>query len=250
MTVLRAISPEEINREIIADIILVCDHAVNDVPPGISLGLTAEQMQDHIALDIGAAEVTRRIAALMKIPAILAKTSRLVIDCNRHEQDASLVPKISDNTLIPGNQNLEHKDITARIAAFYDPFHSAIDRQIKRHLAAGKRPLVMAVHSFTPIYQGSRRSVDVGFLWNKDPRLAQAMIGLFERETDLIVGDNIPYSGKDLYHTMEIHGAKRGLAQTTLEIRNDHLRKAADIEAWSRLLADMLDECCDRPELV
>ncbi len=244
------VQPEILNGDATAPLIILCEHASNHIPANYhKLGLSSDDLTKHIAWDIGAGEVTRKMSEMMGVPAVLGSVSRLIIDPNREPDHPTLVPTISDGIVIPANADLPQAAIAARRSSIYDPFHSAAEALIKRHLAEGIVPLVVGMHSFTPEMNGVQRPWQVGFLWNKDPRLAQAMIGLLERETDLTIGDNQPYSGRDLYYTMQCHGAAHGLAQTTVEIRQDLLLDATMILQWAALLADVLDECMERPDL-
>ncbi len=242
--------PEVINPEARKGLIILCDHASNVVPAQLDgLGLDAKYLQEHIAWDIGAAAITRQMCEMMGIAAVLAPVSRLVIDCNREPDSETLIPPQSDGIAIPGNEGLTAAGIAQRKRDYYTPFHEACEALVKAHLEAGVTPLLVGMHSFTPVMNGSERPWQIGFLWNRDPRLAQAAIGLLERETDLTVGDNLPYSGRDLYYTMQRHGADHGLAQTTIEIRQDLVQTPAMITEWAALLADVLDECMERDDI-
>ncbi|MBL4788037.1 MAG: N-formylglutamate amidohydrolase [Kordiimonadaceae bacterium] len=242
--------PEVLNPDEIAGLIILCEHASNHIPKDYQqLGLEDEELERHIAWDIGAAEVARHMAEMMGAPAVLGTVSRLLIDPNRAPDQPGLVPTSSDGVFIPANQDLSAAALAVRKAAVYDPFHEAAGRLVQRHLDAGIVPLVVGMHSFTPDMGDEERPWQIGFLWNNDPRLAQAMIGLLERETELLIGDNEPYSGKDLYYTMERHGAAHGLPQTTIEIRQDLLSKPEMTLEWAGLLADLLDECMNRDDL-
>ena len=244
------VEPEIINPGERDGLIILCEHASNHIPDRYDgLGMSAAQQQDHIAWDIGAAEVTRKMAALMGVSAVVANVSRLVIDCNREPDRPCLIPETSDGVHISGNAGLDLSERQARIAAYYTPFHRAAESLIDAHLQAGVRPIVVGMHSFTPHMDGHQRPWHAGFMWNRDPRLAEAMMGLMERETDLCIGNNKPYSGRDLYYTMQRHGADRGLAQTTIEVRHDMLLTDAQTSEWAALLADCLDECMQRGDL-
>ncbi|MCK0068369.1 N-formylglutamate amidohydrolase [Kordiimonas laminariae] len=246
-----AYAPEIINPDATENLVILCEHASNHIPADLNnLGLPAEELKRHIAWDIGAEAVTRKMCEMMGVSAVVAKASRLVLDANREPDHNTLIPLESDGTLIPGNQNLSVEDIQNRKEAFYDPFHQAADAVIERHLEAGVNPIVIGMHSFTPHMDSFDRPWQIGFLWNKDQRLAQAMIGLLERETDLTIGDNEPYSGQDLYYTMQRHGADRGLPQTTIEIRQDLLADDNMVTQWAALLAECLDECMGRADLM
>ncbi len=232
-------------------VIIICDHASNHIPDGYdNLGLEADVLDSHIGWDIGAADVARCMSFMMNVPAIFASTSRLLIDCNRHPDHASLIPAISDGVSVPANQQLSISNIESRKKSYYDPFHRACTEIISDHVEEGYKPLVIGLHSFTPNMDDVDRPWQIGFMWDEDPRLAQAMIGLIERETDLTVGINEPYSGRDLYYTMERHGAAHGLPQCVIEIRNDLITEGEGmIRQWSALLADCLDECMSRDDL-
>jgi len=242
--------PELLNGDATAGLVVLCEHASNHIPEAYQqLGLTDDDLASHIAWDIGAADVTRRMCDMMKVSGVLASASRLLIDPNRGADHPTLVPLVSDKTSVPANRDLTPAAIALRKATVYDPFHRAADQVIERHLAEGTTPLIVGMHSFTPEMNGEVRPWQIGFLWDKDPRLAQAMIGLIERETDLTVGQNQPYSGHDLYYSMQRHGAARGLPQTTIEIRQDLLADPSMVQQWAALLADLLDECMSRSDL-
>lgn len=231
-------------------VIILCDHASNFVPDDLDdLGLGEQALSDHIAWDIGAEKVTRMMCEMMGATAVIQKVSRLVIDVNREPDRDSLIPVISDGIHIPGNRGLAFADTSDRVDRYYTPFHQAAEQAVTDSLDQGVVPLLIGMHSFTPEMQGQKRPWEIGFLWNKDPRLAQAMIGMLERETDLTIGDNQPYSGQDLYYTMQRHGADRGVPQTTVEIRQDLLTTEAECRQWAALMCDVLDELLSREDV-
>lgn len=230
-------------------LLLICDHASNHVPADLAnLGLAPADLDRHIGWDIGAAALTRLLSARFDAPAVLARVSRLVIDVNRDLTSDSLIPAASDGTPIPGNLALLPDDRRARIARFYTPFHAAVEAQIKTMTTRGAVPLVMGVHSFTPVMNGVRRPWVVGLLWNRDPRLAQAMIQGF-RKRGHMTGDNEPYSGQHLFYTMDRHGAAHGLPQATLEIRQDQLGDPSGIIRWAEIVGDVIAAIAAEPTL-
>ncbi|HEX5959536.1 MAG TPA: N-formylglutamate amidohydrolase, partial [Hyphomicrobiaceae bacterium] len=86
-------------------LILLCDHASNALPPEYgTLGLPPEQLERHIAYDIGAAPIVRGLAASLGIPALMTRFSRLLIDPNRGRDDPTLIMRLSDGAVIPGNR--------------------------------------------------------------------------------------------------------------------------------------------------
>ncbi|HWC64346.1 MAG TPA: N-formylglutamate amidohydrolase [Rhizomicrobium sp.] len=198
-------------------LLFLCDHAGHALPAGYgTLGLKPELFETHIAYDIGAAEVTRRLAATFGAPAVLGVWSRLLIDLNRGEDDPTLIMKLSDGSIIPGNRAVDEGERERRIDAFHAPYHRAIAAEIAR---LGQPPLI-SLHSFTPTWKGVRRRWEVGVLWDKDGRLARPLLRRLA-EAGFIVGDNEPYSGALEGDTMNRHGTRNGLPHVLLEMRQD-----------------------------
>lgn len=222
------------------DILLLCDHASNEVPEGIDLGVTSEQLRLHIALDIGAEPLTRALAARLGAPAILATVSRLVIDLHREPNHPGLIPTISDGHVIPGNAET---DPAARIERFHKPYHDALARLIDQT----QPKLLAAIHSFTPRLETAPadRPWDVGILYNKDDRAARIAIDLLAAES-LTVGDNQPYSGKLLNATLNRHGERRGIPYLAIEVRNDLIADVAGVARWTKILARTIKETRNR----
>ena len=240
---------ETLNPEGRGRLLLVCDHASNEIPENYDdLGLEPDHLRDHIAWDIGAAELTRALSEAFDAPAVLARFSRLLIDPNREPDSPTLIPAASDGVAIPGNSEIDPSERDRRIKSFYAPFHDAVAAQVAKMKAAGTVPLVIGMHSYTPVMNGQPRPWQAGLLWNRDPRLATAFLEAF-KERGIQAGDNEPYSGRDLYHTMEIHGAAHGLPQATLEIRQDLIGDAHGVAQWADLLQDILGELMTLPHL-
>jgi predicted N-formylglutamate amidohydrolase len=218
-----------------AGVILLCDHAGNAFPPGYgTLGLPPEQLRRHIAYDIGAAEVTREIAATLGIPAILTRYSRLLIDPNRGDDDPTLIMRLSDGAIVPGNRHLDEAERERRIRLYYAPYHQAVDQVIDRCLAAGAPPMLLSMHSFTESWKATPRPWHVGVLWDTvDGRFALPMLEALHAEGDLIVGDNEPYTGVLVGDCVWQHGFQRGLASALIEIRQDLIRDAAGQSGWA-----------------
>jgi predicted N-formylglutamate amidohydrolase len=177
-------------------LLFICDHASNKLPNQYAdLGLSPGLFETHIASDIGAAEVTRTLAGEFGATAIMARWSRLLIDLNRGPDDPTLVMKLSDGSIIGGNAHADTAEVQRRIALFYAPYHDAIAREISAMDSTGRVPIIVSVHSFTPIWKGRKRPWEVGILWDRDARLARPMIKQLER-AGFKVGDNEPYSGE------------------------------------------------------
>ncbi len=176
--------------------------------------------------------VTRGLAAALNAPAVLSTFSRLLIDPNRGADDPTLIMRLSDGAVLPGNANVDEAERARRIARFYAPYHAAIDAAIEAALATGVVPAIFSVHSFTPVWRGVPRPWHAGVLWDQDPRLAVPFIDALRADPALIVGDNEPYAGALLNDTMYQHATQRGLAHALVEVRQDLIADDAGIAEW------------------
>ena len=219
-------------------LLFVCDHASNALPGAYGdLGLDPALFRTHIARDIGAAEVTRTLAAHFGAPAVLARWSRLLIDLNRGEDDPTLVMKLSDGSIIPGNRNADANEIAARIAQFHAPYHARIESELA---ALGGVPTIISMHSFTPAWKGRARPWDVGVLWDRDARLAKPLMAQLAK-AGFVVGDNEPYSGELENDCMYRHGTMNGLPHVLIEIRQDLFADDAAARAFAARLAPIIE---------
>jgi predicted N-formylglutamate amidohydrolase len=222
-------------------LLLICDHAENRVPAEYGdLGLPPAEFRRHIAYDPGAAAVTRGLAEALNAPAVLSTFSRLLIDPNRGDDDPTLIMRLSDGAVLPGNARVDAAERARRIARFYKPYHAAIERTLDAAMATGVVPAIFSVHSFTPIWRGVPRPWHAGVLWDMDPRLAVPMIDALRADPELIVGDNEPYAGALRNDTMYQHATTRGLAHALIEIRQDLIADDAGVAHWTARLADIL----------
>jgi predicted N-formylglutamate amidohydrolase len=224
--------------------IIVCDHASNTIPPEYGdLGLDPVQLERHIAYDIGAAALTRVLAREMAAPAVLSRFSRLLIDPNRGDDDPTLVMKLSDGAIVPGNAKVDEAEVARRIARFSGPYHAAIDRVIDRSLAAGVEPVLFSVHSFTPLFHDGPRPWHCSVLWDKDGRFALPLLDALRSEPDIVTGENEPYAGSLKGDSMTRHGFDRGLPHAIVEVRQDLLDDETEVSAWglrfSRILTGL-----------
>jgi predicted N-formylglutamate amidohydrolase len=242
---------ERLNDESTLPLVLFCDHAGDKVPATLDgLGLDSAVFKLHIAFDIGAAEVTRRLSARLGATAVLAGYSRLVIDCNRQPGDPTAIPEISDNIPIPANTGLDESAKVARTEQFFWPYHHAVSNAIDHLWRLGTPPALLSVHSFTPSLNGQDREWDVGVLWNRDPRLADRFLfKLAEHPGRLRVGDNEPYSGKEIAYSLNLHGGAAGLPHCAVEIRQDLVDTDEGCGRWAGILADVLADCIGDPYL-
>lgn len=234
-----------------APVLLTCDHASRAVPQALaSLGLAEADLARHIGWDIGAAAVTRRLAALLDAPAILSGYSRLVIDCNRDPDDASSIPAVSDAVAVPGNSGLSAASLAARRGEIFAPYHAAIASWIAASLARAIVPAYLSIHSFTPEMSGRKRPWHVGVLWDRDARIPLPLLTALREDVALVVGDNEPYSAREppgfsLHH----HAASRGLPHVEIELRQDLIADAAGAAQWADRLAIALRPILARQEI-
>ena len=228
-----------------ADFVLTADHAGRAIPRALSdLGLPELERLRHIAWDIGIAAVTERLAAALDAVAVMQRYSRLVIDCNRELSVEASIPPLSEATTIPGNIGLAAEQREARRREIFAPYHAAIARLLDARRAAGRRTVLVAMHSFTPIFKGVPRRVEVGVLYNpdaRDIRMQQILLELLRAEGDLTAGDNAPYAitGTSDY-TVPTHAERRGLPHVEIEIRQDLIADPAGQSAWAARLARLL----------
>jgi predicted N-formylglutamate amidohydrolase len=227
-----------------SDFLLTADHAGRAIPRRLgTLGLPDSELARHIAWDIGIAGVTERLAEALDATAVLQSYSRLVIDCNRQPGLDSSIPVISELTAIAGNGDLAPAAREARRQEIFLPYHERIEALLNGRGDAGRRTVLVAMHSFTPVFKGVARAVEIGILYNRDARLPHIMLDLLRREGDLNVGDNQPYAVGDLSdYTVPVHGEGRGLPHVEIEIRQDLIADPAGQAAWTARLARLLPE--------
>lgn len=220
------------------DILIIADHASAHVPADIDLGIDRSLLADHIAVDIGVAQVSGLLAAQLGCTAIMGGVSRLVIDLNREEGAPGLLPVMSDGHAIPGNR---HAILSDRLTRFHHPYH----RQVAQLLAGMASPFIASVHSFTPRLASDPaqdRPWDIGVLYNQDDRAARIAIPLLEA-AGLKVGDQLPYSGKQLNATMNRHAESNGIPYLGIEMRQDRVGDPAGQRRFADILGPILLEC-------
>ncbi len=205
--------------------------------------LTADHAGRLIPRRLGTLGVTEALSELLDAPAVLQAYSRLVIDCNRQPGMETSIPVISEHTVVPGNENLGADEREARRREIFAPYHDRIAGLLARRKTAGRRTVLVAMHSFTPVFKGEARAVEIGILYNRDARMAHMMLELLRAEGDLVVGDNAPYAITDTSdYTAPVHAEAQGMPHVEIEIRQDLIAEPAGQQNWARRLARLLPE--------
>jgi predicted N-formylglutamate amidohydrolase len=222
-------------------LLILCDHASNVLPSEYgTLGLAPDQLERHIAYDIGAAALVEHLSRALDAPALLTKYSRLLIDPNRGDDDPTLIMRLSDGAVVPGNRHLTEAEREKRTRLYYTPYHRAIAAVIDRGIAAGAPPMLLSIHSFTESWKQVPRPWHIGILWDNDARLAGPLLEHFHAEGDLVVGDNEPYTGKLHGDCLWQHGTQRGLPNAIVEVRQDLIRTPDGQREWGERLVRIM----------
>ncbi|KQS64596.1 N-formylglutamate amidohydrolase [Rhizobium sp. Leaf371] len=245
-------APFEIIRgEMRSGLVLLGDHATNRLPPCYGmLGLPESAFQRHIAYDIGVEPLIRQLAARLDVPAVMSRFSRLLIDPNRGEDDPTLIMKISDGAIIPGNHPLSPEEAEARLDGFHRPYHRAVADTLAEVAAAGGRtPLILSLHSFTPAWKGVPRPWHVTVLWDTDARAVLPLLAALREPGDVVVGDNEPYDGALRGDTLYRHCMETGMPHALIEVRQDQIATAEGVAAWVDRLAPIFERLNARHDL-
>ena len=228
--------------------VIVADHAGKYLPRGLQmLGLQEADCERHIAWDIGAGAVACMLGDALGAVVIRQNYSRLAIDCNRRPGSETSIVELSELTPIPGNIGLRKPQIEARVREIFQPYHDRIASELDRRRQAGRPTVLIAMHSFTPVFDAVARPWHIGVLYNRDRRLAHALIELLRCEQGLVVGDNEPYRVTDASdYAIPIHGEQRNLPHVEIEIRQDLIADDAGQRRWADLFMRLLPKAYQR----
>lgn len=224
--------------------VLTCDHGGRRIPQRLgNLGLDDEALRAHVAWDIGIAELGDRLSERLDAFLIVQNYSRLVIDMNRPLDSPDSIVKLSERTRVAANEGLSALETRQRVDEIFEPYHGRIRAELDARREAGRPALLVALHSFTPVYLDQPRQWHAGVLYGRDARLAHRMLVALRSDDSLVVGDNQPYAVSDATDfSVVTHGEQRGLAHVEIEIRQDLLVREADLDGWARRLGDILEE--------
>ncbi len=237
---------EALNTGAKSNVLVLCDHASNHVPPcvnGGSLGISEANMNRHIAFDIGARDTAILIAEALDAPLLASRFSRLVIDPNRGVDDPTILMKIYDHTIVEGNRHADAAEKQRRIEAFHQPYHAAIDDALSQITARGETPIIISIHSYTPQLNGRpMRPWHIGVLWDQDVRIPVPLMEKLGENPEIVVGNNEPYSGELQGDTMYFHATKKGFPHVLIELRHDLIDTPEGQAKWAAILAKPLAE--------
>jgi len=229
-------------------LLIVADHAGNYLPRRLGqLGLSDTERCSHIAWDIGIGAVCRPMGTALNAVLIRQNYSRLVIDCNRMPGSEQSIVGLSERTRVPGNFGLSENQKLDRVREIFQPYHDRITAELDRRRDLGRPTALISMHSFTPVFKSVARPWQVGVLYNRDPRLAHALLELLRREAGLVIGDNEPYSVTDATdYTIPVHGEQRKLPNVAIEIRQDLIADEAGQRRWADLFVRLLLQAYQR----
>jgi len=224
--------------------VLTCDHAGRAIPRKLaSLSLFEHELSTHVAWDLGVAELGRRLSAHLDAFLIMHNYSRLVIDANRPPDALDSIPTLSERTRIAANEGLSSSDARERFEELFEPYHQRIRDELDARSARACPSVLVALHSFTPVYMNEARRWHVGVLYGRDAQLGWLVLNGLRKDGALVVGDNQPYSVSDASdYTIVVHGEHRGIPHVELEIRQDLLASDSDVEGWAERLGGVLEE--------
>lgn len=228
--------------------LLICDHASKRIPDALDrLGLPDHEINRHIGWDIGAAAVARQLSQAFDATLVLQGYSRLVIDCNRHPHVETSIPAVSEATAVPGNADVNAEAAAKRVEKIFAPYHAEISSLLDERETRQQRSVLIAVHSFTPLYHGEARPWHIGIQYNRDPVLSHCMIAELARDDNLCIGDNKPYSVSDeTDYSIPVHAEGRGLPYILIELRHDLIEDEAGQTLWAQHLIERLPTALTR----
>jgi predicted N-formylglutamate amidohydrolase len=234
----------ELNAAGRSPFLFTCDHYGRLLPRTLGdLGLPEQELTRHIAWDIGIAGVAETLSGLLDAQLVAQRYSRLAIDCNRPLDAASSIPRLSEATMIPGNEALSREVAEMRRREIFDPYHRRITEIIDQRLRERRPTVLVSLHSFTPVYAGVARPWHIGTLYHRDTTLPPRLLKALRAEADLVVGDNEPYAVSDeTDYTIPVHGEARKLINTGIEIRQDLIADHTGQQQWAERLARVLSE--------
>ncbi len=227
-------------------LVFVCEHGGHRIPAALgSLGLEARHLRKHFMVDLWAIDLARALARAFDAPLAHQPYSRMVCDCNRRPDVESFIPEAGEGVAVPGNRDLDAAARARREAAIWAPFHARVAALLDARAAAGRRSLLVTIHSFTPVFHGRARPWHAGVLYDRDTALSPLLFEILESRHGGVIGCNEPYAmGRDTDYTVPVHGEDRGLPATEIEVRNDLIADAGGRAAWTERLGRALQRAC------
>ena len=207
-----------------APFVLICEHAAKHIPSEYQgLGLDNEARTSHAAWDIGAFSVATKLSKALDAPLVAGGVSRLVYDCNRPLEAQDAMPAKSEIFDIPGNEDLTESERGERHALVHEPFHCAVSELVRTHAKRCQQPLtILTIHSFTPVYNGEQRAIELGFLFDKNAAFSEAIQTVETERACYKTALNEPYDATDgVTYSLRRHAEAHDYHSTMIEIKND-----------------------------
>ncbi len=227
-------------------VIVICEHAANALVPPWQEAAEA-LLASHAASDIGALGLAQALGPRLAIALggaelVAAPLSRLIYDLNRSPDRPDACPAQSEIHPVPMNRAVDAAERLLRTEQLYIPFHNLVRARLARALALGKRPVVLTIHSFTPVWHGQPRTVEFGVIHDAMAGLAEAIVAsAVAMEPRLVTELNAPYSAADhVTHSLRLHALPYGLDNAMLEIRNDLIDRPDTQQAMAARLAPVI----------
>lgn len=239
---------ELINGDGTSEILLICEHAGRRIPRAFDrLGLAVEHQTSHIAWDIGAKGLAVQLSQKLDAALAMQRYSRLIYDCNRDWGAIDETPVNVDFIDVPGNRDLGETQRRRRRDVFYEPFFEGTRGLIDGRLDRGRPTVIVTIHSFTPVFKGKHRDLDIGVVHDSDARLADIMCAEHGPMSGLDIQRNEPYGpDRGVTHTLKVHGCARGLLNVMIEVRNDLIADEAGQTDFAGKMAEWIGRSIDR----
>ncbi|MEQ9591242.1 MAG: N-formylglutamate amidohydrolase [Cyclobacteriaceae bacterium] len=141
------------------NLVVSCEHAGNNVPQGFQSIFEGheEVLSSHKGWDPGAWIIAQEIAKHFSVVPLGEHTTRLLIETNRSLHHPELYSSYSQGLSAIEKDRLLHE--------IYLPYRTSVENEIRKII---KPALHLSIHTFTPVFNGLERSVDIGILFDPE----------------------------------------------------------------------------------
>jgi predicted N-formylglutamate amidohydrolase len=216
-------------------LLISCEHAGNDVPEEYEhlFAHDPETLQTHRGIDIGALKLTNTIADELGQEPYVHTITRLLVDLNRSVQSPTLFSEFTEQQPIEIREDI--------FTNYYRPHRQQVEERIQQIIDAGNRALHVGIHTFTPIWEGKQRDVDIGFLFDPTRTGEQEFCGYWrkaisEQSPRLRLRMNQPYRGTMDGFTTYLRRKYQGDDYIGMEIEvNQKFAHTAPVDEWKHV---------------